>query len=42
MMLEFPEAKMAVNRIGRAEIPYHPEDLYESDPIVSLHDRSLW
>jgi cobalt-zinc-cadmium resistance protein CzcA len=41
-MLEFPEVKMAVSRIGRAEIPYHPEDLYESDPIVSLHDRSLW
>lgn len=42
VMLEFPEVKMAVSRIGRAEIPYHPEDLYESDPIVSLHDRSLW
>jgi len=41
-MLEFPEVKMAVSRIGRAEIPYHPEDLYESDPIVSLHDRSTW
>lgn len=41
-MLEFPEVKMAVSRIGRAEIPYHPEDLYESDPIVSLHDRSIW
>jgi heavy metal efflux system protein len=41
-MLEFPEVKMAVSRIGRAEIPYHPEDLYESDPIVSLHDRSSW
>ncbi|UVT16134.1 MAG: efflux RND transporter permease subunit [Nitrospira sp.] len=42
VMLEFPEVKLAVSRIGRAEIPYHPEDLYESDPIVSLHDRSLW
>ncbi|TKB75384.1 MAG: efflux RND transporter permease subunit [Nitrospira sp.] len=41
-MMEFPEVKMAVSRIGRAEIPYHPEDLYESDPIVSLHDRSTW
>ena len=41
-LLEFPEVKMAVSRIGRAEIPYHPEDLYESDPIVSLHDRSTW
>ncbi len=42
VMLEFPEVKMAVSRIGRAEIPYHPEDLYESDPIVSLNDRSMW
>lgn len=41
-MLEFPEVKMVVSRIGRAEIPYHPEDLYESDPIVSLQDRSTW
>lgn len=41
-MLEFPEVKMAVSRIGRAEIPYHPEDLYESDPIVSLHERDTW
>ncbi len=41
-MMEFSEVKMAVSRIGRAEIPYHPEDLYESDPIVSLHDRSTW
>ena len=42
VMLEFPEVKTAVSRIGRAEIPYHPEELYESDPIVSLHDRSSW
>jgi len=33
-MLEFPEVKMAVSRIGRAEISYRPEDLFESDPIV--------
>jgi len=42
VMLEFPEVKTAVSRIGRAEIPYQPEELYESDPIVSLHDRSSW
>ena len=41
-MLEFPEVKMAVSRIGRPDIAYHPEDLYESDPIVSLRDRSTW
>ena len=33
---------MAVSRIGRPDIAYHPEDLYESDPIVSLRDRSTW
>ena len=42
VMVEFPEVQMAVSRIGRADIAYHPEDLYESDPIVSLHDRSTW
>jgi cobalt-zinc-cadmium resistance protein CzcA len=42
VMMEFPEVKTAVSRIGRAEIPSHPEELYESDPIVSLHDRSTW
>ena len=42
VMLEFPEVKMAVSRIGRPDIAYHPEDLNESDPIVSLHDRSTW
>lgn len=42
VMLEFPEVKMVVSRIGRAEIPYHPEDLYESDPIASLYDRTSW
>ncbi|MDH5641642.1 MAG: efflux RND transporter permease subunit, partial [Nitrospira sp.] len=42
VMLEFPEVKTAVSRIGRAEIPYQPEELYESDPIVSLHERSSW
>ena len=42
VMMEFPEVKTAVSRIGRPDIAYHPEDLYESDPIVSLSDRRTW
>jgi heavy metal efflux system protein len=41
-MLEFPEVRMAVSKIGRPDIAYVPEEPYESDPIVSLHDRSTW
>jgi cobalt-zinc-cadmium resistance protein CzcA len=41
-MLEFPEVRMAVSRIGRPDIAYGPEEPNESDPIVSLYDRSGW
>jgi len=41
-MLEFPEVRMAVSRIGRPDIAYGPEEPNESDPIVSLSDRSTW
>lgn len=41
-MLEFPEVRMAVSKIGRPDIAVVPEELYESDPIVSFHDRSTW
>ncbi len=41
-MLEFPEVRMAVSRIGRPDIAYGPEEPNESDPIVSLTDRSTW
>lgn len=41
-MLEFPEVRMAVSRIGRPDIAYGPEEPNESDPIVSLNDRSTW
>ncbi len=33
---------MAVSKIGRADIAFGPEEPNESDPIVSLHDRSTW
>ena len=41
-MLEFPEVRMAVSKIGRPDIAVVPEELYESDPVVSFHDRSTW
>ena len=41
-MLEFPEVRMAVSKIGRPDIAFGPEEPNESDPIVSLRDRSTW
>ncbi len=41
-MLEFPEVRMAVSKIGRPDIAFGPEEPNESDPIVSLYDRSRW
>jgi heavy metal efflux system protein len=42
VMLEFPEVRMAVSKIGRPDIAFGPEEPNESDPIVSLHERSTW
>lgn len=41
-MLEFPEVRMAVSKIGRPDIAFGPEEPNESAPIVSLHERSTW
>ncbi|TKB87489.1 MAG: efflux RND transporter permease subunit [Nitrospira sp.] len=41
-MLEFPEVRMAVSKIGRPDIAFGPEEPNESDPIVSLRARSTW
>ena len=41
-MLEFPEVRMAVSKIGRPDIAVGPEEPNESDPIVQLRDRSTW
>jgi cobalt-zinc-cadmium resistance protein CzcA len=41
-MLEFPEVRMAVSKIGRPDIAVGPEEPNESDPIVSLHERRAW
>jgi len=42
VMLEFPEVRMAVSKIGRPDIALGPEEPNESDPVVSLSDRSTW
>lgn len=41
-MLEFPEVRTAVSKIGRPDIAVGPEEPNESDPIISLHDRRVW
>ena len=41
-MLQFPEVRMAVSKIGRPDIAYGPEEPNESDPIVTLSPRSSW
>ncbi len=41
-MSEFPEVQMAVSKIGRPDIAFVPEEPYESDPVVSLSERSTW
>lgn len=42
VMLEFPEVRMAVSKIGRPDIAVGPEEPNESDPIVSLRPRETW
>ncbi len=41
-LLEFPEVKLVVGKIGRSEIATSPEEANESDPVVLLHPRHLW
>ncbi|MDH4097539.1 MAG: efflux RND transporter permease subunit, partial [Nitrospira sp.] len=41
-MLEFPEVRMAVSKIGRPDIAFGPEEPNESDPIIALSGRSTW
>jgi heavy metal efflux system protein len=41
-LLEFPEVRMVVGKIGRSEIATAPEEANESDPIVTLHPRDRW
>ncbi|BFU94813.1 MAG: cytochrome-c peroxidase [Nitrospira sp.] len=41
-ILEFPEVRTAVSKIGRPDIAVGPEEPNESDPIVSLRERRTW
>jgi cobalt-zinc-cadmium resistance protein CzcA len=41
-MLEFPEVRFAVSKVGRPEIAVSPEEPNESDPVVDLYPRSMW
>lgn len=41
-MLEFPEVRIAVGKIGRSEIANAPEEPNESDPVLLLHPRDTW
>ncbi|MCW5799041.1 MAG: Cation efflux system protein CzcA [Nitrospira sp.] len=42
VMLEFPEVRMSVSKIGRPDIAVGPEEPNESDPIVTLRPRETW
>lgn len=42
ILLEFPEVKQVVTRIGAAEIPTDPMSLEESDVIITLTPPSTW
>ena len=41
-MLEFPEVRLSVSKIGRPDIAVGPEEPNESDPIVTLRPRDTW
>ncbi|MBX3344833.1 MAG: efflux RND transporter permease subunit [Nitrospira sp.] len=42
VMLELPEVRMSVSKIGRPDIAVGPEEPNESDPIVTLRPRDTW
>ncbi len=41
-LLDLPEVRIVVSKIGRSEIATSPEEPNESDPIVTLHPRDTW
>ena len=41
-VLEFPEIRMIVGKIGRSEIATAPEEANESDPVATLNPRNTW
>ena len=42
VMLECPEVRVSVSKIGRPDIAVGPEEPNESDPIVALRPREAW
>ncbi|WP_081210993.1 CusA/CzcA family heavy metal efflux RND transporter [Salegentibacter sediminis] len=42
ILMEFPEVKQAVSRIGAAEVPTDPMSMEESDVIITLVPKKDW
>lgn len=42
ILLEFPEVRQVVTRIGAAEIPTDPMSMEESDVIITLRPKNEW
>ncbi len=41
-VLEFPEVRMVVSKIGRSELGNDPQEPNASDPVVSLKPMEEW
>ena len=41
-ILEFPEVRSVVSKIGRSELGNDPQEPNASDPVVSLHPMDEW
>jgi cobalt-zinc-cadmium resistance protein CzcA len=41
-VLEFPEVRMVVSKIGRSELGNDPQEANASDPVVLLHPMDQW
>lgn len=42
VVLEFPEVRMVVSKIGRSELENDPQEPNASDPVVSLYPMEQW
>lgn len=42
VLMNFPEVKQVVTRIGAAEVPTDPMSMEETDVIITLKDKSEW
>jgi cobalt-zinc-cadmium resistance protein CzcA len=41
-VMEFPEVRMVVSKIGRSELGNDPQEPNASDPVVALHPMDQW